>query len=1133
MRPCTHLCFVLLIVGSLLMGSGCSTSDTPNDDENDDNSQTMSLSVTVTGSGSIDSDPAGIQCGQQCQYDFPSEGLVTLTATPEQGYELEGWGGACSGSDSTCQLELTEDREVTASFAIQENEDPCMGVSCSDHGSCDAGTCICEAGYAGTDCSDCEDGYILSGDDCVLDTSSVPLEGYGTTSSFGEAAGYETCTVSNLNDSGAGSLRDCIINRNGTTAAPIPRKVVFTVGGTITLASDIILRQPDLTIDGLSAPNPGITIAKTGDGTDGEFRVATWPNEQTCAHDVLIQGLRFAGVWDTTSESHDQNAVTIGIDGEDYPNCLENIVFNRITVTNAQDCAGDIWGSAKYITYQYCAFINSLHPQSHSHYPGGVEGQERRYISIHHNLYAYNHERQTNIRGNTWDYNFEQNIIHAWDPYAFSGGYGTMLRCRESGCPERLNFIGNYYTSSSATPTESLGQAIVFADSASTDQVYMQGNRFPSQESDRGTAASEFTRTTEAQVTIYSHGELTEMVLPYIGAPYRTPEEEDLFLEVAGEITESNPSTNSLAVTVTGSGSVDSDPSGIQCGQQCQYDFSSGVLVTLTATPDQGYAFEGWSGACSGSDSTCQLELTEDQVVTAAFSQGTIIQGDNIYVDQQLAQNCTGSYSIANRDCSGADGDAYTTPQQAADATGPGDTVYFREGTYTNPNTAARYPVLHILTSGDENAPITYMNYLDEEVILSGMGSGGDPYKYQAVLLGVQPSSQEEISGQGVQNIVIQGLVVEDATRMGLLIAGPANQQASAQNPTENIVIRRVVARNNAGGNATGRGIDSMGKVVNVLIELCEAYDNTGSGIGFGRIEKNWHLPEEEDDMSAAQYSVIRNNLIYNNIHPSYPGNTDGMGGSHMYKCTLENNVVFGNSDDGIDIYASIEVTVRSNIVFGHSYEGGNNAGIKFSAGGGGRHLLVKNIVFDNDGYAFEGSSPTNRFRTYYPSKLYHNLAHNGGSFGYSIGGNFTTASGFELFHLRNNIALDNAGQEISGEHASWTDSDYNFISDAAELVELKNDGFDLNSLTGDAQLGNPSLVIDTDFDPSWTVEEKLAYIRSQVKAAYCPEVGSNLIDNGTLIDGYHNSSPGDDTGEDGAVWYGSAPDIGVFEVAE
>ena len=68
-------------------------------------------------------------------------------------------------------------------------------------------------------------------------------------------------------------------------------------GVPITLLSDLRIRQPHLTLDGLSAPAPGVTIAKAGNGEDGETRINTWPAMGTCGHDVLVQGLRFVGGW--------------------------------------------------------------------------------------------------------------------------------------------------------------------------------------------------------------------------------------------------------------------------------------------------------------------------------------------------------------------------------------------------------------------------------------------------------------------------------------------------------------------------------------------------------------------------------------------------------------------------------------------------------------------------------------------------------------------------------------------------------------------------------------------------------------------------------------------------------------------
>jgi len=48
------------------------------------------------------------------------------------------------------------------------------------------------------------------------------------------------------------------------------------------------------------------------------------------------------------------------------------------------------------------------------------------------------------------------------------------------------------------------------------------------------------------------------------------------------------------------------------------HDYNQGTLVTVTATPATGYAFDEWSGACSGS-TTCQVTMNTDKSVTAHF----------------------------------------------------------------------------------------------------------------------------------------------------------------------------------------------------------------------------------------------------------------------------------------------------------------------------------------------------------------------------------------------------------------------------------------------------------------------------------------------------------------------------------
>ncbi len=76
-----------------------------------------------------------------------------------------------------------------------------------------------------------------------------------------------------------------------------------------------------------------------------------------------------------------------------------------------------------------------------------------------------------------------------------------------------------------------------------------------------------------------------------------------------------------VTVSVVGTGSVTSSPSGIACPPTCTTNFVNGTYVTLTETPGTGQVFSGWSGACTNTISQCQLgPLSVALSVTAAFA---------------------------------------------------------------------------------------------------------------------------------------------------------------------------------------------------------------------------------------------------------------------------------------------------------------------------------------------------------------------------------------------------------------------------------------------------------------------------------------------------------------------------------
>jgi hypothetical protein len=81
------------------------------------------------------------------------------------------------------------------------------------------------------------------------------------------------------------------------------------------------------------------------------------------------------------------------------------------------------------------------------------------------------------------------------------------------------------------------------------------------------------------------------------------------------------PVSHALLVSKAGNGTgtLSSSPAGIDCGATCATTFAAGTSVTLTPTPDSGFVFAGWSGACTGF-TACTLSMDGVKDVTATFA---------------------------------------------------------------------------------------------------------------------------------------------------------------------------------------------------------------------------------------------------------------------------------------------------------------------------------------------------------------------------------------------------------------------------------------------------------------------------------------------------------------------------------
>jgi hypothetical protein len=86
---------------------------------------------------------------------------------------------------------------------------------------------------------------------------------------------------------------------------------------------------------------------------------------------------------------------------------------------------------------------------------------------------------------------------------------------------------------------------------------------------------------------------------------------------IAGQVftvTQTGVQTYTLVTTKsgTGSGTITNSPSGLT--------FNPGTSVTLSAIADAKSSFAGWSGACSGTGSTCAIIMNSNVSVNASFA---------------------------------------------------------------------------------------------------------------------------------------------------------------------------------------------------------------------------------------------------------------------------------------------------------------------------------------------------------------------------------------------------------------------------------------------------------------------------------------------------------------------------------
>lgn len=280
-------------------------------------------------------------------------------------------------------------------------------------------------------------------------------EGFGAMSVGGR--GGRVIEVTNLNDAGPGSFRAAI-------EAQGPRIVVFRVGGTIELMTEVELKHPYITIAGQTAPGGGITLKTHPSNSRSALTVA-----RGC-HDVVIRHLRSRPgphakpARPTEPGQYSEVKDALQILGS------RNVIVDHCSFSWATDEVVSTFYDCENITIQWSIISEALvriRPGQDAPGKGLLIGSKGgRNISVHHNLMVHNIGRNPLIK-TTGLVDVVNNVVLA--PEHVSMAIDAVLAHTPA------NFIGNYVMA----PKANEAQHGLAAIGPGTFSLYLEDNIGP------------------------------------------------------------------------------------------------------------------------------------------------------------------------------------------------------------------------------------------------------------------------------------------------------------------------------------------------------------------------------------------------------------------------------------------------------------------------------------------------------------------------------------------------------------------------------------------------------------------------------------------------------------------------------
>jgi hypothetical protein len=535
------------------------------------------LSVTKTGSGSVTG--TGINCGATCNADYDDGTSVTLTATASAGSRFTGWTGDCSGT-STCTVTMSQARNVAATFVAVYT----LTVTKTGSGGVTGVGIDC-----GATCStDYDDGTVVA-------LSATSAAGSRFTGWSGACSGTGACTVTmsqarnvtaafvsvytlrvTKTGSGTGSVTGAGITCGVTCNADSDDGTSVTLTANAAAGSRFTGWSGDCSGSG----NCTVTMSQARNVTATFVAVYTLTVTKTGSGSVSGTAIDCGAA--CSSDYDDGTSVTLTATASARSRltgwsgaCSGSGMTCTVTMTQARDVAAN-----------FVALYTLTVTKTGS--GGSVTG--------------------TGVDcGATCNTDYDDGTLVALSATAAAGSRfaGWSGACSgSSSCTVTMSQARNVTATFIAVYT----LTVTKTGSGSVSGTTIECGAACSSDHDDGSSVT-------LTATASAGSRFTGWSGACSGSGNCT-----VTMSQARNVTAHFVRLVLLNVSVTGPGTVSSEPNGIACGRACASKYDAGTRVTLEATAKNGYWFLGWSGSCSGRRTTCTVTVSQAHVVHARFA---------------------------------------------------------------------------------------------------------------------------------------------------------------------------------------------------------------------------------------------------------------------------------------------------------------------------------------------------------------------------------------------------------------------------------------------------------------------------------------------------------------------------------